>query len=124
MVPSGFEELKTNKLIAFCRLRLPQKSTKPIFPTLKNTALIRELHTYGQMVGLDKKNEQSRFTSRNYKKAAQHSGWGKKLITKAEKIARTEGYKKIAVIAGIGVREYYRHLGYHLKDTYLIKKIN
>jgi len=30
-------------------------------------------------------------------------------------------YKKIAVIAGMGAREYYRKLGYKLKNTYMVK---
>ena len=41
----------------------------------------------------------------------------------AEKISKKAGYRKIAVIAGIGVREYYRKLGYHLEGTYMIKNI-
>ncbi len=107
----SFENEKENKLIAFCRLRLPEKNNKFIFSVLKDSALIRELHTYGQLVEIDKKN----------KKASQHLGLGKKLIKEAEKIARKKGYHKMAIIAGIGVREYYRHLGYRLQNTYLIK---
>ena len=38
----------------------------------------------------------------------QHKGLGKKLIKEAEKIANKEfGLKKIAVISGVGVRNYY-----------------
>jgi len=54
---------------------------------------------------------------------AQHKGLGKKLIKEAENIAKLRGYKKIAVIAGIGTRGYYRKLGYRLKETYMIKSI-
>lgn len=43
---------------------------------------------------------------------SQHKGFGKKLLAKAEQIALSKGYKKIAVIAGVGVREYYRANGY------------
>ena len=57
------------------------------------------------------------------KSASQHKGLGKKLMAQAEKIAKKNNYKKIAVIAGIGVREYYRKLGYKLKNSYMIKKI-
>ena len=52
-------------------------------------------------------------------KAVQHKGLGKKLIKEAEKIAKG---KNIVVISGIGVRDYYRKLGYRLKDTYMIKR--
>jgi len=36
-------------------------------------------------------------------------------------LAITNGYKKIAIISGTGVREYYKKLGYNLIDTYMIK---
>ena len=43
-------------------------------------------------------------------------------MDEAEKIIKTEtDYKKLAVIAGIGVREYYKKLGYKLKGTYMVK---
>ena len=42
----------------------------------------------------------------------QHLGYGKRLIQKAESISSEKGFSKIAVIAGVGVRNYYRKLGY------------
>jgi elongator complex protein 3 len=51
-------------------------------------------------------------------------GMGRKLVTEAERIAREEfGIKKMAIISGVGVREYYRKLGYRLKEEYTVKKI-
>ena len=47
---------------------------------------------------------------------SQHKGYGKKLLQKAEEIAIKNGYQKIAVIAGVGVRNYYRKQGY-IHDT-------
>ena len=32
-------------------------------------------------------------------------------------------FRKIAVISGVGVRNYYRRFGYKLRDTYMIKNI-
>lgn len=56
--------------------------------------------------------------------AVQHLGFGKKLIKEAEKISKEEFHtKKIAVISGIGVRNYYRSLGYRLSGTYMIKNL-
>jgi elongator complex protein 3 len=44
-------------------------------------------------------------------------------MLEAEKITKKMGYTKIAVISGIGVRGYYRKLGYRLKGTYMVKTI-
>ncbi len=79
---------------------------------LRLNAIIREVHTYGKLVSIGAKN----------KKSPQHAGLGKKLIAEAEQIARKEfSCQKIAVISGIGARQYYRKLGYQLQNTYMIK---
>ena len=103
------------KLFALLRLRVPGDSNKnhPI-SVLRQTALIREVHTYGKLAEIDKKDTTS----------PQHIGLGKKLMLEAEKIAREEyGFRKIAVISGVGVRNYYRKQGYRLSNTYMIKNI-
>ena len=91
---------------------------KIVFPELVDTALIRELHTYGQVQNINSLN--------NTNNSSQHKGYGKKLMNIAEYIAYKFGYKRIGVIAGVGVREYYHKLGY--KDegigNYQIKPIN
>jgi elongator complex protein 3 len=92
------------KLFALLRLRI----------TSDKKAIIRELHTYGKLTKINKKD----------KKSPQHIGLGKKLIAEAEKIAKKEfKISEISVISGIGVRDYYRKLGYKLKDTYMVKYI-
>ncbi len=83
------------------------------FPVLRNAAIVRELHTYG--TALDLKQTRS--------DAAQHKGYGRRLMEEAEKIAACEGYEKMAVISGIGVRAYYEMLGYEKEDTYMVKKL-
>ena len=104
------------KLYALLRLRIPSQifsKRKHFVPVLNNSAIIREVHTYGQMSPLGAK-----------PLSAQHRGLGKKLIKEAEKISREEfGLKKIAVISGVGVRQYYKKLGYKLKDTYMVKNL-
>ena len=42
-------------------------------------------------------------------------------MAEAEKIAQKNKFKDLAVISGVGVRGYYRKLGYKLKDTYMVK---
>ncbi len=96
-----------------CILRQAQDNTYRLKPELQ--AIIREVHTYGKMLPIKSKD----------KKSPQHIGLGKKLILEAEKITQEEfNLKKIAVISGIGVRNYYRKLGYRLEDGYMTKKLN
>jgi len=81
---------------------------------LKDCALIRELHIYSNLNNV----------GNNINGSMQHKGFGKKLIEEAEKIAINNGYYKIAIISGTGVRNYYRKFGYELIDTYMIKNLH
>ena len=111
--------LKLNTLCGFLRLRLTKMAETSQCSELRGkTALIRELHVHGKIkqVGSSDKN--------SGKTAPQHLGLGKKLIQHAEKIAKEHGYEKIAIISGIGVREYYVKRGYLLEGTYMVKKLN
>ena len=81
-------------------------------------AVVREIHTYGQMAKIQK--TRGGPTSASF---VQHKGLGKKLMKDAEKISKNAGAKELSVIAGIGVRNYYRKLGYRLKNTYMVKKL-
>ena len=94
-------------IYGFVRLRLSNNSG---LYCLKDAALIRELHVYGQVATSTKE--------------IQHSGIGKNLMKKAEEIAIMNRYYKIAVISGVGVRNYYRKMGYYLKDTFMIKDVS
>lgn len=106
-------------LYGLLRLRLndDRHAAGKVFPELDNTALIRELHVYGVLVaareGSDSKSDGQ----------AQHGGIGRTLMATAEKLAASRGYSRIAVIAGVGVRNYYRKLGYEQtgEGQYLIK---
>lgn len=45
-------------------------------------------------------------------------------MEEAERIARDEhGSRKIAVISGVGTRNYYRKLGYELEGPYMVKSL-
>lgn len=109
----SFENNARTKLYGFIRLRF-NKSEKYVMTELINCALIRELHVYGQHTGVGDKQ----------KKQTQHRGLGKKLVAKAEEIAAIHGYDKIVVISGVGVKDYYRKLGYSDYHTYLAKDID
>lgn len=106
----SFENKNKTKLYALLRLRKVEVGPLPL-------AIVRELHTYGQMAAIKQRGP----TSLNL---AQHKGLGKKLMREAERIAKKEfGISKISVIAGVGVRAYYRKLGYRLENTYMVKKL-
>jgi len=108
------EDRKRKRLYSLLRLR--KQSKYPVSKILDGAALIRELHTYGQLQEIKKE--------RN-KNSPQHTGLGKRLMEEAEKIVEKEfKAKKIAVISGIGVRGYYRKLGYDLRDTYMVKNLD
>jgi elongator complex protein 3 len=104
------------KLFALLRIRIPENNNQNHFiPTLRNAALIREVHTYGKLTEINK----------TAKDSPQHIGLGKKLMLEAEKISKKEfNLNKIVVISGIGVRGYYKKLGYRQMDTYMIKDIS
>ncbi len=98
-------------LASFTRLRLPDDhGNNALLPVLHGAALIRELHTYGRHTKVGGDGTQS-----------QHVGFGRRLLAEAERIAAEAGYSKMAIISGIGVREYYRKLGYKLEGTYMVK---
>ncbi|MDD5251979.1 MAG: tRNA uridine(34) 5-carboxymethylaminomethyl modification radical SAM/GNAT enzyme Elp3 [Patescibacteria group bacterium] len=111
----SFEDASRRAVFAFCRLRLPPPETDDgvgrFLPELKNVALLRELHTYGQHLQI----------AHRETGASQHTGLGRRLLAEAEKIAHAAGYEKMAVISGVGVRGYYRKFGYRREGTYLVK---
>lgn len=79
-----------------------------------NASIIRELHVYGSAVGVSKSDT----------KKYQHKGYGSLLVAEAERIARDEhGSHKIAIISGVGTRNYYARLGYVLEGPYMVKAL-
>lgn len=84
-----------------------------VMPDLAGAAIIREVHVYGQSLGVGV--EQAG--------AAQHAGLGTHLLLKAAEIARQRGYSRLAVIAAIGTRPYYLSRGFERGDLYLVQKL-
>ena len=109
----SYEDPKQDILIGMLRLRKASKkyTYRKEFKS-QPTSIVRELHVYGSVVPLH---------SRDPRKF-QHQGFGTLLMEEAEKIAREEhGSKKISVISGVGVRNYYKRLGYKLDGPYMSK---
>jgi len=106
----SFETLE-GYLIWFVRLLLPKDFANWEWLG-ENVALIRELHVYGLEQKIGKAEEW-----------VQHRGFWKKLMYVAEQIAFKNWYKKISVISGVGVRWFYRKIGYNLEWTYMVKNL-
>ena len=106
----SLESLDKKVLFGFLRLRLTR--TKPLFDSLQNMGLIRELHVYNHLVPVGYK--PGKLTS-------QHKGIGKQLLKYAEWISWVYGKNGVAVISGEGVRPYYNRLGYKEKESFEIK---
>lgn len=91
-----------------------------VFPCLNQAALIRELHVYGQLITTYTAKDKDTVSS-------QHAGFGSRLMEEAERIAYGKGFRNMAVIAGVGTRNYYRKLGYTLttpaNGSFLVKGI-
>jgi ELP3 family radical SAM enzyme/protein acetyltransferase len=107
-------------LLGFARIRAPSSEllNNSLFESLKGyTAMIRELHVYGRVKEVGS-------GAGDVSGQAQHLGLGRKLMDRAEIWCRQKGAEKIAVIAGIGVRDYYRRLGYQQSDTYMVKALS
>ena len=94
-------------------LRLRKCSSETYRPELiGECSIVRELHVYGSVVPISGRDEHK----------FQHHGYGTLLMQEAERIAKEEhNSNKIAVISGVGTRNYYKKLGYTLDGPYMSK---
>ncbi|XP_076612114.1 elongator complex protein 3 [Chaetodon auriga] len=109
----SYEDPEQDILIGLLRLR--RCSPQSFRPELKGgVSIVRELHVYGSVVPVSSR-DPSKF---------QHQGFGMMLMEEAERIARDEhGSSKLAVISGVGTRNYYRKMGYELEGPYMVKDL-
>ena len=98
----SYEDAGKGILVAFLRLRL-----------IGRKAFVRELHVYGPMVSIGNAPE----------KEYQHRAYGRMLLQKVEDIAKSSGATELRITSGVGVRDYYRRLGYNLEEHYMIKSL-
>ncbi|MGZ4857229.1 MAG: tRNA uridine(34) 5-carboxymethylaminomethyl modification radical SAM/GNAT enzyme Elp3 [Methanobacteriaceae archaeon] len=109
----SIEDPENQVLLGFLRLRIP--SSEAHRPEINNlTTLVRELHVYGTMLPIGKKNDE----------LWQHKGFGEELLVEAERISREE-YDRghMLITSGIGTRNYYRKFGYERIGPYMSKNI-
>lgn len=107
----SYEDPRQDILVGLLRLRKCSPDTfRP--ELLDGCSIVRELHVYGSVVPVSAR-DPTKF---------QHQGFGTLLMEEAERIARHEhGSHKLAVISGVGTRNYYRKLGYELDGPYMSK---
>jgi len=106
-------ESNYDALIGYLRLRDIINSHR--YELSKNPCMIiRELKIVGRELPIGNKT----------KKAFQHKGYGKELISEAERICLEEfGKKFLFVLSGVGVKNYYRKIGFKDSGIYLYKKL-
>jgi len=107
-----------------------------VFPQLYRAALVREAHVYGSKTDIKHVNKSDDQGSSDYygdrnevrkqsRSTGQSKGYGQVLMVEAERIAKQHGYSRVAVIAGVGTRLYYRlKLGYVSDASYMVKDID
>lgn len=109
----SYEDPDQDILIGLLRLRKCSEETFR-FELGGGVSIVRELHVYGSVVPVSSR-DPTKF---------QHQGFGMLLMEEAERIAREEhGSGKIAVISGVGTRNYYRKIGYRLQGPYMVKML-
>ena len=104
-----------DQLAGFLRLSLPGPASLDTgVPELKDAAIIREVHVYGQSLRVGAEQEG----------AAQHLGLGTRLIQRAEQIAHDRGYRQLAVISAAGTRRYYLRRGFKRGNLFLVMSLS
>lgn len=108
----SIEDENEETLAGFLRLRLPSEKAHRGEIT-QNTSIVRELHVYGNMMKIGQKGQN----------IGQHTGFGERLLKRAEEISLDNNKEEILIISGIGARNYYRKFGYERKGPYMAKKL-
>ena len=102
-----------DRLAGFLRLSLPELPGGPVLDELAGSAIVREVHVYGQSLKVGQAKSG----------AAQHVGLGMSLLEEAERIARENSYARLAVIAAVGTRRYYEKRGFVRGHLYMVKDL-
>jgi len=110
----SYENKKEDYLIGYLRLRKPSEfAYRPELSDGK-TMIVREIKIVGELVPKDSKP--------NSISQIQHRGFGKLLMEHAEKISFEEyNSKKLAVISGIGAKDWFYEMGYQPDGVYVSK---
>lgn len=105
-------ETAQGELVAFLRLSLP--GVEPHMGELRGCAVVRELHVYGPALELGDRHAGQ----------PQHSGLGTRLLDEALRVSHQAGYRRLAVIAAVGTRPYYRTRGFERDGLYMVRPVH
>ena len=98
----SLEDQEREVLVGYSRLRIDAWG-----------ATVRELKVFGRLVPIHQP------PGRRW----QHRGLGRRLMEESEAVARDEFHvSRIRVTSGVGVRGYYRSLGYRLEKPYMVRE--
>jgi elongator complex protein 3 len=108
------EDQENAVLIGYLRLRIPSAHAHRPEIAAVQSAIVRELHVYGQLVPVGEHSIG----------AWQHKGYGKILLEEAERVAREDyALKKLLVISALGTKQYYMRLGFSRDGVYVSKTL-
>ncbi len=112
----SWEEPGHDAIAGFVRLRrVGADPHRPEFQHPEGAAIVRELKVYGTAKSIGVHDDEAG--------AFQHQGLGGRLMDEAERIAFTEwGTGRLLVIAGVGVKPYYRDRGFTDLGPYVAKE--
>ena len=105
-----FEDPSDRTIFSLMRFRIPSNSISYI-SVLKWASLIREIHTFWDQLSIWE----------TWSTFWQHIGFWKKLLLEAERLSKIHKLNKVAVIAWVWVREYYKKRWYELEWEYMVK---
>lgn len=109
----SLEDPVADAIIGFIRLRrVGANPHREEFQHERGTAVVRELKVYGVAAAIGETD----------KDAWQHQGLGGQLLEAAEDVAKDWGVGRVLVIAGVGVKQYYRNHGYSDLGPYVAKE--
>ena len=108
------EDEENDVLIGYVRLRFPSSEAHRPEVKVEETSIVRELRVYGPLVPLGV----------SVADAWQHHGYGRILLKEAEKASLKNGRNRVLVTSALGVREYFRRLGYGRVGPYMGRTLN
>ena len=90
------------------RERLSTAAGAGVFGELVGAALVRELHVYGQLIPTKPAIAETS-AGVSDPQQSQHVGFGTRMMLRAEAIALEHGFRRMAVISGVGAQSWRRY---------------